>query len=944
MKNRQDGTGLPDHSGTVPDWLTPAVILLTAMLAAGCADGQPVGATAELAAGHAAPQTAPAAAPQPQDLELLLAKELAWLGIDPARPISAAPTGEDSAVFDLRAEIADADWPNSELPVSIELSWTERLAGDYNQDGQVGVSDLTPLAHFWQNEITYDDPALHDGFAHWPSGDPDGAGAANWRAARVDGNGDGRIDLSDIPTIAQHWGESLSGYRVYWHAPGEAGFTLLPNPGDETSPLTIARGAAFPLGSVSPDPARPVRYRLLLDGAAEGSYAFYVEPYDLDSRQAGPAGNIAELAVLHNQPPVAALTASPNAGDPPLTVTLDASASIDPDGQIAVYEWDFDGDGEYDQTTGVHAAVAHTYDAHGTQVAAVRVTDDEGATAVATASIQLTENVPPLAVIRTPFRQGAAPLVVTVESWVSEDPDGTIVWREMDWQGDGVYDTSAASDVDLIHTYVLTGVYHAQLRVTDDDGAASTGQIEVSVNPPPAAEISLGPQAGPAPLSVVILAGGQDAHSSITKLEWDWEGDGVYDYEDQGPDGYAPEQHDPWHRGAAVHDYSQPGAYRPTVRVTNSRGISATASALLVVEPAVGEPRWRPGFPAGYAGTSTVAMALVGGRPAIAYVEDGGTDVLMYVRALDEEGEHWAAPTVAAQSPDSIYYYDSGLMLAEIAGVPAVCYYGPGVEDGPAELTFCRALNAEGTSWAAPVTLASPEYSGSLWIACWHSLAEIGGHPAVCYSFERQDGLYYRRAQDPAGAGWGPQVGAAPMHTTPRDLSLAAVDGRPAIAFYCGALYYLRAGDAVGEAWNSAQALAHLGGQQACLMIADGNPAIAYAHRVPQGTPTEYVNFIRAGDPQGAGWGLPVVVAEGKRSWAGPLPSATIIDGVPAVTCTIEGRQMYIAALDPAGAAWDSGQALQLVFGGENRASLVRLAGGGPAVCYEYVPVFAAFY
>ena len=53
-----------------------------------------------------------------------------------------------------------------------------------------------------------------------------------------------------------------------------------------------------------------------------------------------------------NRRPVAAFTISPNPAKPGQTVTFNASASTDPDGTIANYEWDLDGNGTFEQQAG----------------------------------------------------------------------------------------------------------------------------------------------------------------------------------------------------------------------------------------------------------------------------------------------------------------------------------------------------------------------------------------------------------------------------------------------------------------------------------------------------------------------------------------------------------------------------------------------------------------
>ncbi len=75
------------------------------------------------------------------------------------------------------------------------------------------------------------------------------------------------------------------------------------------------------------------------------------------------------------QAPLAFFVATPSTGEAPLTVSFDASRSSDPDGTIAQYEWDFNGDGDVD-ATGVTAS--YKYTTPGVFIATLTVTDNAG--------------------------------------------------------------------------------------------------------------------------------------------------------------------------------------------------------------------------------------------------------------------------------------------------------------------------------------------------------------------------------------------------------------------------------------------------------------------------------------------------------------------------------------------------------------------------------------
>jgi len=168
-----------------------------------------------------------------------------------------------------------------------------------------------------------------------------------------------------------------------------------------------------------------------------------------------------------NQPPTASFSMSPSSGPPPLSVTLDATASRDADGSIARYEWDL-GTG----ATATGRTVEHVYAESGAFVVRLTVTDDDGS--VANASNELVVNLPPTARIVADPVDGRAPVTVVFDATESADEDGEIVSYEWDFDGD------LGSGVTAEHTFTDPGVYAVGLTVTDDLGGATEAVFEVN--------------------------------------------------------------------------------------------------------------------------------------------------------------------------------------------------------------------------------------------------------------------------------------------------------------------------------------------------------------------------------------------------------------------------------------------------------------------------------
>jgi YD repeat-containing protein len=68
-------------------------------------------------------------------------------------------------------------------------------------------------------------------------------------------------------------------------------------------------------------------------------------------------------------------------------VTLDAGGSSDPDGTIVKYEWDLDGNGTFEKSTGATSSLTRSYPNPGGFTVGVRITDNDGATRTTTQSL-----------------------------------------------------------------------------------------------------------------------------------------------------------------------------------------------------------------------------------------------------------------------------------------------------------------------------------------------------------------------------------------------------------------------------------------------------------------------------------------------------------------------------------------------------------------------------
>lgn len=208
--------------------------------------------------------------------------------------------------------------------------------------------------------------------------------------------------------------------------------------------------------------------------------------YDFRVRSSDAAGNEAvsansNLTTSNTTPRITSATATPSSGSAPLTVSFSVSAS-DTDGYIASYEWDFEGDGTFDQNTSTVPTTSKVYSSPGSFNPKVRVTDNGGMPVTGNISVLTVSspaNQPPtISSFNVTSSSGAAS---TVFSITASDSDGTISQYEIDFDGNGTFDMTTTSEP-VSYTYQNDGTFNATVRVTDNQGAVALSQTTVSVS------------------------------------------------------------------------------------------------------------------------------------------------------------------------------------------------------------------------------------------------------------------------------------------------------------------------------------------------------------------------------------------------------------------------------------------------------------------------------
>lgn len=195
--------------------------------------------------------------------------------------------------------------------------------------------------------------------------------------------------------------------------------------------------------------------------------------------------------------PTANATLSTTGGPCPLVVTF-ADTSTAGSNPIALWQWDFQGDGIIDKSSYTTGDAVYTYRIPNQTYSSVklRVTDTANLSSVKTFSIQVgAATNPPQVTLDSSIALddtgapitpvGSLPFCVTFDAATYDGAGGSIVKWEWDFDGDNLIDRITTRDDGIVtYCYSDPGSYSARVRVFDNDGLVASDSSFVQVSTP----------------------------------------------------------------------------------------------------------------------------------------------------------------------------------------------------------------------------------------------------------------------------------------------------------------------------------------------------------------------------------------------------------------------------------------------------------------------------
>lgn len=283
---------------------------------------------------------------------------------------------------------------------------------------------------------------------------------------------------------------------------------------------------------------------------------------------------------ITNEYPLASFTiVTPSPYDVKQEITFDGKNSVDPDGVIIKYVWDF---GDKQAVTSFETMenaspalnqpiVTHKYQLAGSYVVTLKVIDNLGAYDVDQQVIlvgTLSGTAPTATYTIVTVGPYLPEQVITFDGTLSSDPDGAIRRWDWDW-GDGKFTYNGGRIV--THSWKEVGQYPVTLTVTDDSGLKgifSQNLLIGGTGTAPTASFFFTPTNPSKGQQVVFDASASsDSDGVVRSYYWTW-GDGGHDTQS------VPQ---------AYHTYGNDGNYFVLLTVTDDDGLQGISTATVPV-------------------------------------------------------------------------------------------------------------------------------------------------------------------------------------------------------------------------------------------------------------------------------------------------------------------------------------------------------------------------
>ncbi len=467
----------------------------------------------------------------------------------------------------------------------------------------------------------------------------------------------------------------------------------------------------------------------------------------------------------------------------------------------------------------------------------------------------------PVADIQADVTSGEVPLLVTLDASGSTDADGSIVKYEWDTDGSGNFAADTGAVPTTMSSYATGGVFNVTVRVTDNDGLTSTASIEIVVTE--------GGNIPPIPVLIADQTEGDAATAFVVSFTSDQseDRDGSIDLYEWDLDADATTGAGGFEISSLTPDpqlvgFNQPGDFRIRLRVTDNGGLQRIASVTITSHGWVQVPV--------EVGVSvlpgSLALSKIGKGPGFCYIDSLGTS-LRFARATTETGDDtldWSSVKLQTLTDGK------SAAMSFVAGKPTIVFAD--FATGAVAVNAARHVSGnilDPANWGFTFTnIVMDALSTPL------SIAEVDGNPAIAYSgttfLTNVPQLNYARSATTTGADpadWQQVIiEPADKNLLLGGADLTVVDGRPAFISRpqnVNALRYYHSQTVQGldpADWQFVD-LPTDSSDRSSLALIDGNPAVCFTAKPALDTELHYLRASGASGDSLSDWGASAMLS-----------------------------------------------------------------------------------